>query len=411
MSASVFYQAFVPQGYDCVACFERMGEIVVELEPQRGTLQCGQCGSLKVHVHDRRFRKWKDAPYGVIPVWIVMNVPRVECQRCLDKHKTTHQVRFAEGLRRHTKHFESYVDKWLNRVTIQDVVEITGLSWDTIAQIDYRRLKSLSRPGLKQVRRIALDEVYVGKKHKFLTIVLDLDSRAIISVVKGRGERGLKPCFQRLKRADAQIKAVALDMSGSYYAAVLKHLPNAKPVFDHFHIIKLMNDKLTKLRRDLYHELTDKLHRDVLKGTRHLLLKNPQNLQVRGKGKQKIDEKAVLNEALKMNEPLNQAYYLKEDLRQLWTQGSRAAAEQFLVSWCQRAESTGITVLKTMANTLRSYQTAVLNWYDEPISTGPLEGTNNKIGWLQRRAYGYRNYAHFRERLLTLHHTRSKLVG
>lgn len=64
-----------------------------------------------------------------------------------------------------------------------------------------------------------------------------------------------------------------------------------------------------------------------------------------------------------------------------------------------------------MAKTLRGYRTAVLNWYDEPISTGPLEGTNNKIGWLQRRAYGYRNYAHFRERLLTLHHTRSKLVG
>ena len=232
--------------------------------------------------------------------------------------------------------------------------------------IDHRRLKSLSRPGLKQVRRIALDEVYVGKVHKFLTIVLDLDTKAIISVVKGRGERGLKSCFQRLKRAGAQIKAVALDMSGSDYAAVLKHLPEAKAVFDHFHIVKLMNQKLTKLRRDLYrdlyHELTDKLQKDVLKGTRHLLLKNPQNLQVRGKGKQQIDEKAVLAEALKMNEPLNQAYYLKEDLRQLWSQANRAAAEEFLTSWCERAESTGITVLKTMAKTLRGYRTAVLNW-------------------------------------------------
>ena len=293
---------------------------------------------------------------------IVMNVPRVQCQRCPDKHKTTHQVRFAEGLRRHTKNFERYAASWLNRVTIQDVVEITGLAWDTIARIDHRRLKSLSRPGLKQVRRIALDEVYVGKVHKFLTIVLDLDTKAIISVVKGRGERGLKSCFQRLKRAGAQIKAVALDMSGSDYAAVLKHLPEAKAVFDHFHIVKLMNQKLTKLRRDLYHELTDKLQKDVLKGTRHLLLKNPQNLQVRGKGKQQIDEKAVLAEALKMNEPLNQAYYLKEDLRQLWSQANRAAAEEFLTSWCERAESTGITVLKTMAKTLRGYRTAVLNW-------------------------------------------------
>ena len=145
------------------------------------------------------------------------------------------------------------------------------------------------------------------KVHQFLTIVLDLDSRAIISVIKGRGERGLNPCFQSLKRAGAQIKAVPLDMSGSDYAAVLKHLPEAKAVFDHFHIAKLMNEKLTKLRRDLYHELTDKLQKYVLKGTRHLLLKNPQNLQVRGKGKKTIDEKAVLAEALKMYEPLSQA--------------------------------------------------------------------------------------------------------
>ena len=359
MSASAFYQAFVPPGDECVMSYERSGEIVVELQPLRANLQCGKCGTLKVHVHDRRFRVWMDAPYGITPVRIVMNVPRVQCQRCPDKHKTTYQVRFAEGLRRHTKHFERYAASWLNRVTIQDVVEITGLAWDTIAAIDDRRLKSLSRPGLKQVRRIALDEVSVGQVHKFPTIVLDLDSRAIISVVKGRGERGLKPCFQRLKRAGAQIKAVALDMSGSDYAAVLKHLPEAKAVFDHFHIVKLMNEKLTRLRRDLYHDLTDKLQKAVLKGTRHLLLKTPQNLQVRGQGPKKIDEKAVLDEALKMNEPLNQAYYLKEDLRQLWSQVNRAAAEEFLTSWCQRAESTGITVLKTMAKTLRGYRTAV----------------------------------------------------
>lgn len=112
-----------------------------------------------------------------------------------------------------------------------------------------------------------------------------------------------------------------------------------------------------------------------------------------------------------MNEPLNQAYYLKEDLRQLWTQANRAAAEKFLKTWCERAESTGITVLKTMAKTLISHRTAVLNSNDERISTGPLEGINNKIGWLQRRAYGYRTYAYFRERLLTLHCTHSQLVG
>ena len=144
-----------------------------------------------------------------------------------------------------------------------------------------------------------------------------------------------------------------------------------------------MNEKLTALRRDLYRELKDHLHRDVLKGIRWLLLKNPENLTQNGK----VDELARLREALKLNEPLAVAYDLKEQLRWFWRQSSQRAAEQFLHEWCRRADATDIRQLHTMSKTLKAHRTGLLNGYHEPISTGPLEGINNKIGALQRRAY------------------------
>ena len=201
-------------------------------------------------------------------------------------------------------------------------------------------------------------------------------------------------------------------MSGGYIAAVMESLPKAALGFSPAyilarHVVKLMNEKPSDLRREMYNELTDKMHRKVLNRTRWLLVMNPENL----KQNAKVDEKAQLKEALKLNESLSVAYYLKEDLRQFWNQKSKPAAEKFLEAWCRRADASGIRQMQVMAKTLRQHRRGLLNWYDHPISTGPLEGINNKIGALQRRAYGYRNYEHLKERLLTLHHAKYTLQG
>ena len=105
------------------------------------------------------------------------------------------------------------------------------------------------------------------------------------------------------------------------------------------------------------------------------------------------------------------AYYLKEDLRQFWNQKSKPAAEKSLEAWCRRADASSIRQMRVMAKTLRGHRTGLLNGYDHPISTGPLEGINHKNGALQRRAYGYRNYEHLKKSLLTLHHTKFTLQG
>ena len=194
-------------------------------------------------------------------------------------------------------------------------------------------------------------------------------------------------------------------MSSAYYAAVMKNLPKAKHVFDRFHIVKLMNDKLTQLRRELQREAETMLDKQVLKGLRWLLVKHPENLD------ESKNEHTRLQEALALNHSLATAYYLKDDLRQIWQQSSKVVAEKFLTDWCRRARASGIRVLQTMANTLQGHRTGILNWYDFQISTGPLEGINNKIGALQRMAYGYRDPEYFTLKLYALHLAKFALIG
>ena len=405
MSAEALYKAMGLEGYEVEGTWENDGTLSVQVVVPRGALACRKCGCQRVHLDERARREWKSAPLGVTPVVITMDSPKVKCLEC--GAKTWHQPTFASGQRRVTKTFEKSLEAWLSKLTIQDAAAMFGVAWHTVSEVDLARLKKLSRPQLSQLKRLAIDENYLGTRHGFVTVVLDLETMAIVSVLKGRGKAALAPFISRLKQAKAKVVAVATDMAGGYIAAVMEHLPKAALVFDRFHVVKLMNEKLSDLRREMYHELTDKLHRKVLKGTRWLLVMNPENL----KQNEKVDEKAQLKEALKLNESLAIAYYLKEDLRQFWSQRSKPAAEKFLEAWCRRADASGIRQMQVMAKNLRQHRRGLLNWYDHPISTGPLEGINNKIGALQRRAYGYRNYEHLKERLLTLHHTKYTIQG
>jgi transposase len=139
-----------------------------------------------------------------------------------------------------------------HNTNIQDAAELTGLNWDTVKDIDKGYLKDKYQSvSLKDVRYIAIDEVYLGRKRKFFTIVMDLETGRVIHVGKDKGKDALKGLWKRLKRCSANILAVATDMASGYMAAVMEHLPNADLVLDHFHIVKWFNDKLSLLRWQL----------------------------------------------------------------------------------------------------------------------------------------------------------------
>lgn len=403
MSASVVYHGFGIRGYQHERTVYEDGIMTFVISQPRERLRCPRCGSPQIERRGEVTRTFRLLPIGRKPVQAVLDIARVCCTRCDITRQV--QVDFAEEHRRHARNFERYAWELSGHMTIQAVAQHLRISWDTVKEIQKRHLqRHYARPKLKHLKEIAIDEICVGRK-KFLTIVLDLRSGAVVFVGTGRGSEALEPFWKRLRASHAKVQAVAIDMSQAYTKAVRENLPNAVLVYDHFHIIKLYNEKLTDLRRELHREATDVLQRDVLKGVRWLLLKNPENLDPKKRERERLDR------ALELNAPLFVAYYLKDQLRLLWSQPDKRTARQFLEGWIQLADLTGIRVLKSMARTLAAHREGILAWYDHPISTGPLEGTNNKIKTMSRQAYGFRDHEFFVLKIMAIHQATYELVG
>jgi transposase len=404
MSTSLLYQAFGIRGYRYVRTDYVEGAVLYTIEQERADLRCSACASPRVTPHGGEVRVFRLVPIGKKPVHLLLPIPRVECHDC---HLTRQvAVPFADPRRRYTHAFERYALELSQHMTIQDVAHHLDVGWDTIKDIQKRDLqRHFAKPKLKHLRRIAIDEIAIGKGHRYLTVVLDLQTGAVVFVGDGKGSDALEPFWRRLRAARARIEAVATDMSLAYINAVREHLPRAIHVFDHFHVIKLFNDKLSDFRRELYREATLQLHKQILKGTRWLLLKNPENLDPRRRERERLDE------ALRINQPLAAVYYMKEDLRQIWLQADKATARRVLDDWIRRADQSGIRLLQKFASTLAMYRSGILAYYDCRISTGPLEGTNTKIQLMKRQAYGFRDHEFFMLKIYALHRTKYALVG
>ena len=404
MSHSLIYREFGVYGYQHVSARKEPDGLHLRISQHRSQYRCSRCGSTKVHAKGSRSRRFRAVSVGQKPVWFDFDVPIVLCRNCHVEAQV--RVPFAQRQKRYTRAFSQQVLSLVEVATTEDVARHLGISWHLVRSIEQDHLeKHFAKPKLRSLQVIAIDEIYCGKKGKYLTIVLDLESGTIVHVGEGKDAAALDDFWKRLRASRAKIKAVAIDMSRAYFGAVRQNLREAVVVFDHFHVIKLYNDKLTDLRRQLYREATDLLQKKVLKGIRWLLLKNEDNLDEAKRERQRLER------ALELNAPLATAYYLKEWLHEIWNQKSKEDAAVELEEWIQAAESAGIRVLTQFAKTLRTYRTGILNYYDYRISTGTLEGTNNKIKTLTRSAYGYRRRDYFKLKLYALHKTRYRLVG
>jgi transposase len=404
MSTSLLYHGFGIVGYHYVSQHFQEGQVTFRIEQPRERLRCPQCDCDDVWIRGHQERTFRSLPIGLKPTFVTLDIARVWCPVCDSVRQV--KVGFADPKKHYTRSFERYALELSRHMTIKDVAEHLQVSWDTIKDIQAKNLqRRFGKPKLHKLKQIAIDEIAIGKGHHYVTVVLNLLSGAVVFVGDGKGVDALKPFWKRLRRARAKVQAVATDMSSAYIRAVRDNLPRAVHVFDHFHVIKLFNDKLSAFRRELYHQASSAEDRQILKGTRWLLLKNPENLD------EERNELERLKEALELNKPLAIVYYLKEDLRQIWSQRDKRTARRVLRDWLARARASGIRMLVQFAATLEKHQEGVLNYYDYRISTGPLEGTNNKIQLMKRQAYGFRDKEFFKLKILGIHETKHALVG
>jgi transposase len=272
-------------------------------------------------------------------------------------------------------------------MSISATAEHTGLHWQTVKDIEKAHLaKKYAKIRLGDVCRLGIDEVYLGRTFGFITIVRDLDSGAVLFIGKGKGGAALEPFKKRLRSKAGQIKAVAIDMSNAYAAWLQEVLPNATIVYDHFHVIKLMNERMDALRRSTMNKLEEEQKKE-LKGKRYLLLRNQENLSAQAAQ----DLKKLRLEY----EDLGTASLMKEYLRNIYRiADSVDTAKAAFKLWCEKAEASTVGCLKQMAKTIRKrIDGLVAFWKHDRITNASQEGFNNKIGWLTRQAYGYSDEA------------------
>jgi transposase len=362
-------------------------QAVITLAPEAGAWPvCSGCGQVCWPVHSYGQRVIRDLDLAHACVELIVPQRKVRCATCGIRVEA---LTFVQPYQRFTKRFERAVADLCRVMTVAHVAEHFGLSWHTVKEIDRRRLEAeVGTPCYEGLRLLAVDEIAVRKGHRYLTIVLDLESGRVVWIGEGRSEETLAAFFAEL--TDAQrgaIEAVATDMAPGYRVAVKAACPQAALVYDLFHVVaKYSREVVDRVRS---HEA--KKHtgpdREWIKGSRYLLLRNRATLWP--------DERLRLGELLQANETLNLVYILKDQLKHIWSYQRLGWARRALEQWCRLADASGIAELARFARNLMRHAEGILNHCSFPLHTGRLEGVNNKIKVLKRQAYGYRDQPYF----------------
>jgi transposase len=241
---------------------------------------------------------------------------------------------------------------------------------------------------------ICFDEITLHKGHgKFVLVISAPELGLVLDILEDRSKENLlKWLEKRGKRWCAAVKVACSDMWDAYQAAAAQKLPKAKRVVDRFHVMKNLNEALTKTRRIIQKDADEKT-KEILKGCRWLLVKNRENLT-----KEQEQDLAAMLEA---SSELKCCYELKEAFRDLFNENlAYRIAEKRLLAWIARVEATEFKALKAFVSTLRNWWQQILNYFDGRCNNGFAEGVNLKIKMLNRRSYGYRNFQSFRLHVL-----------
>lgn len=287
-----------------------------------------------------------------------------------------------------SRRLTTYILGLCRYMSIKEIAEHLGLDWKTVKEIHKRFLKQkYSHEERGSPKILVIDEISIKRRHKSLTIIADWESGRVLGVGKGRTYETLRSFFLSLSEAQRRsIEAVAMDMWNPYIKAVLDSCSYAKIVYDQFHVVAAFGRVIDQVRNIEYQKAT-KAGKAVIKGSKYLLLKNKQNLSK--------DEKPRLKALLDLNETLTTSYILKDYFKRLWQYRYPRWATRALANWCSIAFESGIAPIINFAKTLVRYAYGIINHCKFPIHTSLLEGINDKIKVIKRKAYGVHDTEYF----------------
>lgn len=363
--------------------------LVIELEPTPGAQrQCAGCGQAVASIHDWTMRRIRELPVFGAPVELHVPRLRLACPACGPRQE---QLDWLDPHARVTRRLADSVARLCAVTSVRHAARWHGIDWKTAKAIDFRALeRDLGPVDLEGVRRIAMDEFAIQKGHRYATVVVDVERKRVLWVGRGRSRAEIRPFFELLgPERCTRIEAVAMDMNTAFDLEVRQHCPNARVVYDLFHVVaKYGREVIGRVRVDAANQLRhDKRARQVVKRAHWLLLRNPRHL--------KEAEHIRLDEVLAANQPLMTAYVMKEQLKALWNAPTAWAWRTAWKQWLRHAQESGIPALIHFAKCLKPYWRGILSRVRWPMHTGLLEGINNRIKVIKRIAYGFRDDAYF----------------
>lgn len=350
---------------------------------------CPDCKSVSSTIKQYQSRCIRDSDIWQKRTFIHFKSRRFECQNC--------QTRFTEELngvrwrRRQTNRFERKIYESCKEMSIKATAERFGLSQSTVQEIFNIWGKThQAKSSLNQVRALGIDEISLKKKHKqYALVISDLDRHTVLAVLPNRDQETLMTWVNKLpSQVRKGIEVVSIDMWRPYRSVIQKLLPQAQIVADRFHVMKQLNDQLSKARRTIQRK-ADQKTKEALKGCRWLIVLNRDALSP--------EQTSLLLQILSVDSELTQAYLLKEEFRTIFERiRQRDKAVRFLNAWTYKVQQTGNRYLLSFVKTLHNWWDEILNYFCERITNGFVEGTNRAIRSLIWRAYGFRNFENFR---------------
>jgi transposase len=369
-------------------------EIEIEVACADVLWGCPQCQH-RAHLHAYQPRRWRHRDTSHYKTFVFCEVPRV---RCLEHGTIQVSVPWAERLSRFTRLFECYAIDLMLECSISAACKLLGISWDAADGIKQRAvIRGLFRKGAQSYKKLCVDEKSFGRGHNYTTLVAHIQpgrSATVEYVGEGRQKDSLDGFWKTLTPEQlAEIEAVAMDMHQDYINSTLEHVPNAqdKIVHDPFHLVRDMNNAVNDVRKQ-EQKVLRKEDDSSLDGTRYLWLYGRENLPRRWS--------ARFDVVKAMNLKTARAWALKEMFRSFWKCEIREGAEVYFERWYSWAIRSRLEPVKKLARQCKRHLSNILTYFTHRITNGPIEGLNNKIQALVKKAYGYRNIERFKTDIL-----------
>lgn len=345
--------------------------------------------------YDRRTRRVRDLPCGPYRVYVEFEARRVWCRRCQAVKRE--RIAFLSDSPFYTKRFAYYVGRRCRSATIKDVAKELHLDWDSVKELDKQYMRAqLARAGTPAPKAIGIDELSIRKRHTYRIVVSDLErQRPIWFGGADRSEASMSLFYQGLgAQKSHQIRLALMDMWKPFRQATATHAPQAAILFDKFHVMRHLGDALDQVRKSEYARLSGS-DRRFIKGQKYTLLSRREHLTLEGR--------QALKTLLAANKRLNTAYVLKESFGQLWSYEREAWARRFFEHWRAALKWQRLGPYEKFAEMIERHWDGIAAYCqpENKVSLGFVEGLNNKIRVLQRRAYGLRDEEYLRLKILT----------